>query len=152
MAQFSYNEIQTVQPGMSVLLDDKISCNRGYVIHRPGSGILTLRGVANNPCARFARYRVLYSGNIAVPTGGTVGEIQLAVAIGGEVDPSSIGTATPTVVDSYWNVSNFAIIDVPIGCCYTVAIENASVSATPATTSAPAVDVRNLNVEVSRMA
>lgn len=152
MSEWTYNEIQLVQPGASALLNDAIACNRGYVIHRPGSGILTLRGIVNNPCARFARYRVSYDGNIAIPEGGTAGEIQLAIAIGGEVVPTSIATATPTVVDAYWNVSGFAIIDVPVGCCYTVAVENASVSATPATTPAPALNLRNLNVEVTRVA
>ncbi len=151
MAQFNYIPVQLVQSGASALLDDKIACNRGYVLHRPGSGILTLRGMVNNPCARFARYRVAYSGNIAVPADGTAGEIQLAIAIGGEIDPSSIGTATPTVVDSYWNVSNFAIVDVPVGCCYTVAVENASQGATTTAVS-PALNLRNLNVEVTRLA
>lgn len=151
MAEFVYNEIQLVQPGANALLDDAIGCNRGYVIHRPGSGILTLRGIVNNPCARFARYRVSFDGNIAVPTGGTAGEIQLALAIGGEVIPTSIAAATPTVVDSYWNVNGFAIIDVPVGCCYTVAVENAS-EPPAAATPAPALNVRNLNVEVTRVA
>ena len=152
MAEFTYNEIQLVQPGASALLNDAISCNRGYVIHRPGSGILTLRGVVSNPCARFACYRCSFDGNIAVPEGGTAGEIQLALAIGGEVVPTSIAAATPTVVDAYWNVSGFVIVDVPPGCCYTIAVENASVSADPATTPASPLNVRNLNVEVTRLA
>ena len=152
MAQFNYNEVQTIQAGGSAILNDRICCNNGYVIHRPGSGILTLRGIVNNPCARFARYRVAYDGNIAIPTGGTAGEIQLAIAIGGEVDPPSTAAATPTVADAYWNVSGFSIVDVPAGCCYTVAVENASVSATPETTPAPALNLRNLNVEVTRLA
>ena len=152
MAEFIYNEIQLVQPGASALLETAIGCNRGYVIHRPGSGILTLRGIVNNPCARFARYRVAFDGNIAIPEGGTAGEIQLALAIGGEVVQSSIAAATPTVADAYWNVNGFAIIDVPAGCCYTVSVENASVSETPATTPAPALNLRNLNVEVTRIA
>ena len=152
MAEFVYNEVQLIQPGAAALLNDAISCNRGFVLHRPGSGILTLRGIVNNPCARFARYRVAYDGNIAVPTDGTVGEIQLALAIDGEVIPTSITAATPTVVDAYWNVSGFAIVDVPVGCCYTISVENASVSATPATTPAPALNLRNLNVEVTRIA
>lgn len=50
------------------------------------------------------------------------------------------------------NVAGFAIIDIPAGCCYTVAVENASVSETPATTPAPALNLRNLNVEVTRLA
>lgn len=152
MAEFVYNEVQLVQPGAAALLNTTISCNKGYVLHRPGSGILTMRGIVNNPCARFARYRVSFDGNIAVPEGGTAGEIQLALAIDGEIIPTSIATATPTVVDAYWNVNGFAIIDIPVGCCYTVSVRNASVSADPATTPAPALNVRNLNVEVTRIA
>lgn len=152
MAEFTYNEVQLVQPGAAAVLDTAIGCNRGMVLHRPGSGILTLRGIVNNPCCGFARYRVIYSGNIAVPEGGTVGEIQLALAIDGEVVPTSIGAATPAEVDQYWNVSGFAIIDITAGCCYTVSVENASVSATPATVPAQALNLRNLNVEVTRIA
>lgn len=152
MAEYTYNEIQLVQPGGTALLNTAIGCNKGYVLHRPGSGILTLRGMVNNACNSFARYRVAFDGNIAVPEGGTAGEIQLAIAIGGEVVPTSIAAATPAAVSQYWNVNGFAIIDVPRGCCYTVAVENASVSADPATTPASALNVRNLNVEVTRLA
>lgn len=152
MAEFIYNEIQQIPAGSSALLNDAIPCNRGYVLHRPGSGILTLKGAVNNPCARFARYKVFYDGNIAVPTAVAPGEIQVAIAIGGEVLSSSIAAATPTVADAYWNVSGFAIIDVPVGCCYTVAIENATVSEDPATTPAIPINMRNLNVEVTRLA
>lgn len=152
MAEYIYNDIQLVQPGAAALLETAIGCNRGYVLHRPGSGILTLRGIVNNPCARFARYRVAYDGNIAVPEGSTPGEIQLALAIDGEVVPTSIAAATPTVADAYWNVSGFAIIDVPTGCCYTVSVENASVSETPATIPPLPLNLRNLNVEVTRLA
>lgn len=152
MAEFIYNDVQLIQPGAAALLETAIGCNRGYVLHRPGSGILTLRGMVNNPCSRFARYRVAFDGNIAIPEGGTAGEIQLAIAIDGEIVPTSIAAATPTVAEAYWNVSGFAIIDVPAGCCYTVSVENASVSATPATTTASALNLRNLNVEVTRLA
>jgi len=152
MAEYIYNEEQLIQPGASALLNTAIGCNKGYVIHRAGSGILTLRGIVNNPCSKFARYRVAYDGNIAVPEGGTPGEIQLALAIGGEVVPTSIAAVTPTVANAYWNVSGFAIIDVPTGCCYTVSVENASVSETPSTTPASALNLRNLNVEVTRLA
>lgn len=152
MAEFIYNEAQLVQPGAAAVLDTAIGCNRGYVLHRAGSGILTLRGITNNPCARFARYRVAFDGNIAVPAGATPGEIQLALAIDGEVVPTSIAAATPTAVDAYWNVNGFAIVDVPAGCCYTISVENASVSSDPATTPALALNLRNLNVEVTRLA
>ena len=151
MAEYVYNEIQLVQPGAAAILDDGIRCNRGLVLHRPGSGILTLRG-SGNVCPGFARYRVSYDGNIAVPEGGTAGEIQLALALDGEIIPTSIAAATPAAVDQYWNVNGFAIIDVPSCCCYTCSVRNASVSADPATTPASALNLRNLNVEVTRLA
>lgn len=151
MAEFVYNEIQLVQPGAAALLDDGIRCNKGLVLHRPGSGILTLRG-ANNACPGFTRYRVSFDGNIAVPTGTAPGEIQLALAIDGEIVPTSIATATPTVAEAYWNVNGFVIIDVPSCCCYTCSVRNASVSDDPATTPAIALNLRNLNVEVTRIA
>lgn len=152
MAEFTYNDVQLVQPGAAAVLNTTIGCNRGMVLHRPGSGILTLRGMVNNPCCRFARYRVQFDGNIAVPEGGTAGEIQLALAIDGEIVPTSIAAATPAAAEQYWNVNGFAIIDVPTGCCYTVSVENASVSTDPATTPASALNLRNLNVEVTRIA
>lgn len=152
MAEYIYNEVQLIQPGAAALLNTAIGCTKGYVIHRPGSGILTLRGKVNNPCANFARYRVAFDGNIAIPAGTAPGEIQLALAIGGEVVPTSIATATPTVADAYWNVNGFAIVDVPAGCCYTISVENASVSEDPATTPAAPLNLRNLNVEVTRLA
>ena len=152
MAEYTYNDVQLIQPNASALLNTAIECNKRYVLHRPGSGILTLRGIVKNACAAFARYRVSFDGNIAVPEGGTVGEIQLALAIDGEIVPTSIAAATPAAVDQYWNVSGFAIIDIPSGCCYTVSVKNASVSADSATTPAPALNLRNLNVEVTRLA
>lgn len=150
MAEFTYNEIQTIQPGAAALLNTTIGCNRGQVIHRPGSGILTLRGISNNSCARFARYRCAFDGNIAIPEGVAPAELQLALAIDGEVVPTSIAAVTPPVADAYWNVSGFAIVDVPIGCCYTISIENASTA--PDGGTAPALNLRNLNVEVTRLA
>lgn len=152
MAEFIYNEVQQIPGGSPALLNDAIPCNRGYVIHRPGSGILTLRGVVNNPCSRFARYRVAYDGNIAVPTAVAPQEIQVGLALGGEILQSSIAAATPTAAEAYWNVSGFAIVDVPVGCCYTIAVENATVSENPATTPVIPIDMRNLNVEVTRLA
>ena len=147
MAEFIYNEVQQVEGGQAAVLNDAIPCNHQpqLVVHRAGSGILTLRGIVANQCAAFARYKVMYDANIAVPESGTPGEIQTALAIGGEVVPTSIAAVTPTVAQAYFNVAGFAIIDVPKGCCYTVSVENA-------TTADTAIEMRNLNVEVTRLA
>lgn len=151
MAEFVYVPEQTVQPNQNILLNGSIPCNKGYVIHREGSGILTLRGIVNNPTCCFARYTVTFNGNIAVPEDGTVGPISIALAIGGEPIQASLATATPAAVEEYFNVTSTAIIDVPKGCCYNVTIENASVGATAADTPT-AINIRNANLTVSRIA
>ncbi len=152
MAEYAYNPVQTVQPNQAVLLDTVIPCNKGFVYHRDQSGILTLRGAVNNPCASFARYQVTFNGNIALTEGATVGPISLSLAISGEPIATSKAIVTPTVVDAYFNVTSTAIITVPRGCCFNVSVENTSESATPATTPAPAINVQNANLTVSRIA
>lgn len=154
MANYTYNENQIIQPGAAAQLTPVIPCTHRpqLVIYGPGTNQLTLRGLCGNPCANFARYRIVYNANIAVPEGGTAGEIQAALAIGGQIVPTSIGAATPTVAEAFWNVHGSATIDVPAGVDYTAAVVNASVSADPATTPAPAIEMRNLNLDVFRVA
>lgn len=152
MAEFTYNPIQLVEPNQNVILNTSIGCNRGYVLHRNESGIVTLRGIVNNACGCFARYQVTFNANIAVPEGGTVGPISVALAIDGEPILTSRAIVTPATVDEYFNVTSTAIITVPKGCCFTVAVENTSSSATPGTTPAPAINVQNANLTVSRIA
>lgn len=152
MAEFINNQVQIVESNQNVLLEDSIPCPRGYVIHRNGSGIITLRGIVNNPCACFARYQVTFNGNIAVPEDGTAGEIGIALAIAGEPIQTSKALVTPAAVDEYFNVTSTAIITVPKGCCYTVTVENVSVSSDPATLPAPEINVQNANLVVQRIA
>lgn len=143
MAEFVENAVQLVESGQNVLLEDSIPCNKGYVLHRNGSGIITLRGIVNNPCAKFARYHVAFNGNIAVPTGGTAGEISLAIAIDGESVQTSRARVTPTVTNSYFNVTSVANITVHVGCCLIVSIEN---------TSGVDINVQNANLTIDRTA
>jgi len=152
MAEFTYNPIQLVEANQNVVLNNSIECNKGYVLHRNESGIVILRGIVNNPTSCFARYQVTFNGNIALPTDATVGPISIAIALDGEPLQTSKAIVTPTVVDSYFNVTSTAIITVPKGCCFTVAIENTSSSATPGTTPAPSINVQNANLTVSRIA
>lgn len=143
MAEYVSNPVQLVEAGSQILLEDSIPCNKGYVIHRNGAGILTLRGIVNNPCARFARYQVECNCNIAVPTTGTAGEISIAIAIDGEAVQTSRARVTPTAVDAYFNVTSLAQVTVPAGCCYTISIEN---------TSDQDINVQNVNLTVTRTA
>lgn len=155
MAEFTYNPAQTVQPNQPVVLNTTIGCPKGYVLHRNESGIVTLRGITNN-C--FARYQVTFNGNIAVPNGGTVGPIAVAIAVDGEpiltsraiVTPAATATNPPTT-DNFFNVTSTAIITVPRGCCFNVSVENVTEPATPAEPAIPIL-VQNANLVISRIA
>ena len=151
MAEFAYNPIQLVEPGQNVLLNTVIPCNKGYVFHRESAGIVILRGIVNCPQACFARYQVTFNGNIAIPDDGVVGPISVALAIDGEPIQTSRAIITPAAVDEYGNVTSTAIITVPKGCCFTVAVENTSAPAAPGD-AAPEINVQNANLVVSRIA
>lgn len=156
MAEYGYNDVQTIRPGAAAILTDIRPCTRcpQLVVHDNQTPNLILRGIVRNSncCNPKAQYTVAFAGNIAVPTGGTVGEIQMAISVNGFVRPLTISAVTPAAVGDFWHVGGDTTIDVPAGCCTDVAIVNASVSADPATTPAPAIDARNLNVKVSRVA
>lgn len=144
MAEYTSNALQTVNLGQNILFTESpIPCTKGYVIHREGSGILTLRGIVNNCNGCFARYKVSFGANIAIPEGGTVEPISLALAIDGEPIPTSSMIVTPAAAEEFWNVYVSVFITVPRGCCYTVAVEN---------TSTQAIDVQNANIIVERTA
>lgn len=141
MAEFTNVALQTVAAGQNVLFaETPIRCCKGYVLHREGSGVVTLRGLTNQ--AR-ARYRVSFGANVAVPTGGTAGPISVAIAINGEALGSATAIETPTVVDAFSNVFVEVYVDVPCGCCLTVAVEN---------TSSIPINVQNANLIVDRVA
>ena len=160
MAEFDYNDRQIVNANQPVVLRTSIPCNKGYVFHRNESGIITLRGIVNNVNACFARYQVTFNGNIAVPEGGTApAAISVALALDGEpiltskaiATPAAAAEAVPSKVN-FFNVTSTAIITVPKGCCFNVSVENTSESATPATVPAPAIEVQNANLTVTRIA
>lgn len=140
MAEFTAVANQTVALNQNVLFTDEPVCGNCSIIHREGSGLVTLRGITRQCRARF---RVFFSGNIAIPTGGTVGPISLAIASNGEAINSSNMIVTPAAVGEYFNVAGAVFLDVPAGCCTQVSIRNTSVGA---------VDVQNANLIVERVA
>ena len=157
MAEYAYNPVQTVEPNQNVILDTVIPCNKGYVYHRNQSGIVILRGIVNCPTSCFARYQVAFNGNIAIPDGGTVGPISVALAIDGEPIQTSRAIVTPAATaddpptaNNFFNVTSTAIITVPKGCCFSIAVENTSSPAAPVGI-APEILVQNANLTVSRI-
>lgn len=134
-AEFSANAVQTVQPGASVIFTESpVPCNRGLVYHRDGSGLFRLanrflRQNIMNCWRRNSNYAVAFHANIAIPEGQTAPDegIQLAVAIDGEVDSSSIMISDVTVVGDFDNVGAEVIVTVPYLCgCSTVSVRNTS--------------------------
>ena len=140
MAEFSNSIIALVSAGQNVPLTETAVNSKPCIVHRAGAGLVTLRGLTNQ-CR--ALYKISYGGNIAIPTGGTVGAITAALAVNGEALNSATATVTPAAVENYFNVYVSAQVSVPKGCCVTVAMKN---------TSAQAVNFANSNLTVERIA
>lgn len=138
--ELTANALQTVEPNQNVQFTDTAVCGSCSILHRDGSGLVTLRGLTNQCRARF---KAFFSGNIAIPTAGTVGPISLALAINGEAIATTTMIQTPAAVEEFANVASAVYIDVPADCCITVSVRN---------TSAQAVDVQNANLIIERVA
>lgn len=140
MAEFTAISLQTVAQGEDVAFTETAVSGSACIVHREGAGIVKLRGMTNQCKARFL---VGYSGNIQIPTGGEVAAISLALAVDGEPLQATKMIVTPAAVQNMWNVSAQAYIDVPKGCCSTVAVQN---------TSTQAIEVQNSNLTAVRVA
>lgn len=132
--EFSANAVQTVSPNQSAIFTETpIPCTSGLVIHRDESGTFLLVNNARNvPCNNRGNYMTDYiinfHANIAIPEGGTVEPIQIAVVIDGDTDPSSIMEITPAAVEQYFNVGASVAVSVPAVCgCSNISIRNISV-------------------------
>jgi hypothetical protein len=140
MAEFTSTTIQTVAAGQNLPLTETAIKGSNCINHRAGAGNVTLRGLTNQCKALF---KVSFGGNIAIPTGGTVGAVSVALAVGGEALNSATAIVTPAAVDQYSNVFTAVFVEVPRGCCVTVALKN---------TSTQAISIANSNLIVERVA
>ena len=141
MAEFTSVALQTVAENGNVLLTETpVRSGSGAVVHREGSGVITLRGCASQ-CR--ALYKVTFGANVAIPAGGTVGPITLAIAIEGEPLASATMIETPAAAEAFSNVFAAVLIAVPGDCCVTIGVRN--IGPDP-------VDVQNANVIVERVA
>lgn len=154
-AEFSANALQTVPAGQAILFtENPVPCTNGLVFNRDGSGIFLLANMLNTrffngviygcDCNRrslVTDYLVSFHGNIGLPAGGTVEEIQLAIAQEGEADPSSIMRSTPAAVETFENVGTGIIVSVPSICgCASISVRN---------TSTQPIDVQNANLIIT---
>lgn len=119
---------QTVALNSPILFNDSIPCSQGRIYHDDGNGTFQLRGMNRqrgcNCCGqRLTEYQVSFTGNVAIPEGGTVGPIAVALTIGGEPIGSSRAIFTPAAVDEYGNVTATKIVKIPWGCCPLLSVE-----------------------------
>lgn len=142
--------MQNVSLNAPILFNATIPCNRGCVFHEDETGVFVLRGKTDN-C--FARYQVTFNGNIAIPTGGAVTPIALAITVCGEPRLTSRAIFTPAAVDEYGNVTSTALITVPKGCCFNVSVDYVDATTDdPAVTPTPTIEVQNANLVINRVA
>ena len=65
MAEYlTRDSVEVVNLNSPITFLDSLPCNSGCVYHKNGTGVFILKGKTNN-C--FARYRVEFTGNIAIP-------------------------------------------------------------------------------------
>lgn len=152
MASLGYNPVQSVALNQGAIFDTMIACPYGFVLHENQTPYFILRGATDYPCQRFARYKVTAISNIAIPTGGTVTPIAVALTVMGAVRADSRAIVTPAAVDEYFNVTCSDFIDVPKGCCFLVGIANVAASDDPTYVAAPTINMQNLNITVDRIA
>ena len=150
MAEYLANAVQSVALNNPVLFTASIPCTKGCVYHEDETGIFILRGITNN-C--FARYQVTYNGNIAIPEGGAVSPIALAISVNGEPRPTSEAIFTPQAVSEYGNVTSTCIVTVPKGCCFSLSVRYVDATTDDtAVTPTPLIDVKNSNLVITRIA
>ena len=138
--ELTANALQTVEANQNVLLTDTVVCGNCSILHRDGSGLVTLRGITNQCRARF---KATFGANIAIPTGGTVEAISIALAINGEPVASTTMIVTPAAVEEFSNVFSAIYLDVPANCCSQISVRNISTQA---------IEIQNANLIVERVA
>jgi hypothetical protein len=138
--EITANALQTVLENQNVLFTEAPVPGNCSIVHRDGSGLVTLRGMTQQ---NRARYKVTFGGNIALPTSGTAGPISLALALNGEAVGPTTMTVTPTAVNAFFNVFSAIFIDIPAGCCSQLSVKN---------TSGATIEVQNANLIVERVA
>lgn len=76
----------------------------------------------------------------------------VALTVNGEIRPTSRAIYTPAAAEQYGNVTSTAIITVPRGCCFNLALRSVPASEDPTVTPAPLISLQNANITINRIA
>ena len=148
-AEYLANSAQAVSLNQPVVFTASIPCRKGYVYHEDETGIFILRGITDQ-C--FATYQITFNANVALPADADIVPVAVALVINGESRPTSRAIYTPAAAEEYGNLTSTAIIRVPRGCCFSLAVENVDADEDPATDPAPVITVQNANLVINRIA
>lgn len=147
MAEYSYPLTQTVAVDENILfLNGDRCCKRGYIIHNNTSGVFRLKGICKN-CSPRAVYKVNFHANVAVAPaadGGVLEPVTLALVQNGEVQQNTVSTVTPVAIGDLWVINFETLIELPCGCCDTIAVKNISESTS--------ITAQNSNILFERIA
>lgn len=149
-AEYLANAVQEIALNAPAIFTASIPCTKGYVYHEDETGIFILRGITCGQC--FATYQVTFNGNIAIPEGGTVTPIAVAITVNGEPRLTSRAIFTPAAAEDFGNVTSTAIIKVPRGCCFSISVESVPATTDPTVTTAPVIELQNANLVINRIA
>lgn len=151
MAEYLYNEVQSVALYSPVIFRSSIPCQQGFVYHEDETGNFILRNLTTNN--KFVHFQVTFNGNIALPEDATtVVPIAIALTVNGEPRYVSRAIFTPADVDEYGNVTSTAIIKVPRCCCFSLGAEAVPATTDPTVSPAPLINVQNANLTIARVA
>ena len=151
MAKYITSTDQNVALNNTIPFDVvSIPCNKGCVVPIT-TGVLTLQGSNSN---RFARYEVKLQANVAVPEGGAVTPLALAITLNGVAIPDSVAIVTPAAAEDVWHINTSTTVTVPCGCCVSVSAAYVDATEDDATvTPTPSIFVRRrASLEVIRTA
>lgn len=143
--EITANAIQKVVENDNVLFTTTVVPGNCSIIHNEDSGLVTLRGLSNGQCR--ARFRVTFTGNMKADSAETIQGVtllSLAASRNSEIIPTSTMTITVGDTTSTYNIGTEFFIDVPIGCCTTIAFKNI--------TDGIDIDILNANMIVERVA
>lgn len=151
MAKYITSTDQNVSLNSPIPFDVvSIPCNKGCVVPIT-TGVLTLKGNTSN---RFARYEVKVQANVAIPEGGAVTPVAVAITLNGVAIPDSVAIVTPAAAEDVWHINTSTTVTVPSGCCVSVSAAYVDATEDDATvTPTPSLFVRRrASLTVTRIA
>ena len=129
MAEYSFSPVQTVAIDGNVLFNNgDRCCKKGFIVHNDASGVFRLKGICKN-CAPRAIYKVNFHANVTVAPaadGRVLEPVTLVLTQNGEVLRKTVSTVTPEAIGDLWVINFETLIELPCGCCDTIAVRNIS--------------------------